>query len=213
LTYSVLDAPAYSGVGRHVGVASSYLSGLLPGDKVQASVRRAAGGFHLPPEPAKTPIVCIAAGTGLAPIRAFMQERWILHSRNTGQKPLAPALLFYGCRDPADDDMYRDELDAWAAAGVVTVYRAHSRRPELVEGCRYVQDRVWRERRTVGEFWDRDARIYICGSNKMAQEVKKVLVRIMQDESKENGQIISAEEAMEWFNKHRNGRVATDVFD
>ncbi|KAK8079221.1 Bifunctional P-450:NADPH-P450 reductase [Apiospora phragmitis] len=213
LTYSVLDAPAYSGVGRHVGAASSYLSGLLPDDKIQASVRAAAGGFRLPLEPAKTPIVCIAAGTGALDHHVLRRQ-----GRGGQQKPLAPALLFYGCRDLANDDLYRDEFDAWERAGVVTVYRAHSRRrgteEEGAAGCRYVQDRLWRERRAVGELWRRGARFYVCGASKMAQAAKGVLVRIVQSESGGAGQkAMTAEEAAAWFDKHRNERFATDVFD
>ncbi|KAK7967911.1 bifunctional p-450: NADPH-p450 reductase [Apiospora aurea] len=220
LTYSVLDAPAYSGVGRHVGAASLYLSGLLPGDRIQASVRAAAGGFRLPLEPAKTPIVCIAAGTGVAPFRAFVQERWVLCT--TKKQELAPALLFYGCRDAADDDLYRDEFDAWERAGAVTVYRAYSRRRggatddegEAADGCRYVQERLWRERAAVGALWRREARFYVCGATRMAQAVKGVLVRIVQTESgRGGGPAMTEEEAARWFDTHRNERFATDVFD
>ncbi|KAK8119359.1 Bifunctional P-450:NADPH-P450 reductase [Apiospora kogelbergensis] len=173
-------------------------------------------GSASPLEPTKTPIVCIAAGTGVAPFRAFLQERWLLSTAGGGQKKnLAPALLFYGCRDPAVDDLYRDELDEWERAGVVAVYRAHSRRTEASHGCRYVQDRLWRERQAVGELvWRRDARIYICGATKMAQAAKEVLVRILQDESERMmGQRMTEQEAVEWFDKNRNERFATDVFD
>ncbi|PVH97815.1 bifunctional P-450:NADPH-P450 reductase [Periconia macrospinosa] len=217
LTYSVLDAPAHSGVGRHVGVASSYLSSLLPGDKIQVSVRPAAGGFRLPPEPAKTPIICIAAGTGLAPFRAFVQERAMIAAQQQQQQggaKLAPALLFYGCRDPADDDLYRDEFDAWERAGIVTVYRAYSRRLDAAEGCRYVQDRLWRERESVVALWSEGgARIYLCGSSKIAKEAKEVLIRIAQGESERRGEKMTDEEAVEWFESQRNERFATDVFD
>ncbi|KAK8015480.1 Bifunctional P-450:NADPH-P450 reductase [Apiospora marii] len=238
LTYSVLDAPAYSGVGRHVGAASSYLAGLLPGDRIQAAVRAAAGGFHLPRDPATTPIVCIAAGTGVAPFRAFMQERWVLSSQSSDEdggqhqkkEELAPALLFFGCRDPAEDDLYRDEFDAWERAGVVTVYRAYSRlhrrdpdtntdtdqgaAADNGDGCRYVQDRLWRERRAVADLWRRDARFYVCGASRMARAVKGTLVRIIQDESERtDGRAMTEEEAGAWFDRHRNERFATDVFD
>ena len=109
LTYGVVDRPAKSGTGRHVGVASSYLASLQEGDKVQVAIRSATKGFQLPAEPHKTPIVCVGAGTGLAPFRAFVQERAIMRARG---QALAPAVLFYGCRDPAVDDLYRDEFDA-----------------------------------------------------------------------------------------------------
>ncbi|KAJ3454801.1 hypothetical protein MRS44_013401 [Fusarium solani] len=58
---------------------------------------------------ARTPIVCIAASTGIAPFRAFAQERAAMIA--AGRKDLAPALLFFGCRNPEVDDLYRDELD------------------------------------------------------------------------------------------------------
>ena len=155
-----------------------------------------------------------------------MQERGVLRSQS--EKALAPALLFFGCRgDPAsDDDLYRDELDAWERAGVVTVYRAYSRRrrPRDTDpdtdpgaddvGCRYVQDRLWRERRAVADLWRRDARFYVCGASRMAQAVKGVLVRILRDESERaDGRAMTEEEAGAWFDKHRNERFATDVFD
>lgn len=141
-----------------------------------------------------------------------MQERAIIAARN--QEELAPALLFYGCRDPADDDLYRDEFDAWEQLGAVTVYRAHSRQSDAAEGCRYVQDRLWRERDAVGALWSGgDARIYICGSSKIANAAKEALVCIMQSESTKRGQTMSNEEALEWFDTHRNERFATDVFD
>ncbi|KAL6360866.1 hypothetical protein LRP88_06574 [Fusarium phalaenopsidis] len=210
LTYGVLHEPAFSGVGHHVGVASSYLSSLRPGDKVQVGVRSAAAGFHLPLEANKTPIICIAAGTGLAPFRAFIQERAILHSNS---QPLAPAVVFYGCRNPDIDDLYRGEMDEWEKVGVVTVYRAYSRRVDASHGCKYVQDRLWRERETVGELWSKDARIYVCGSNKIAESAKETLVQIVQEESGKMGHSMTNEEAAEWFEKQRKERFATDVFD
>ncbi|RYP42696.1 hypothetical protein DL767_000065 [Monosporascus sp. MG133] len=210
LTYAVLDEPSFSGVGRHVGVASSYLSGLRAGDKVQVAIRTAAGGFHLPLEANKTPLICIAAGTGLAPFRAFIQERAVLHGNG---QPLAPAVLFYGCRNPEADDLYRDEFDEWEKAGVVTVFRAYSRKPDASNGCKYVQDRLWRERETVGELWSKDARIYVCGSNKVAESAQEILVQIVKEESGRKGQHMTNQEAVEWFEKHRNERFVTDVFN
>ncbi|KAK7718990.1 hypothetical protein SLS63_010313 [Diaporthe eres] len=210
LTYGVIDRPATSGAGRHVGVASSYLAGLQPGDKVQVAIRSATRGFRLPLEAHKTPIICIGAGTGLAPFRAFVQERAIL--RESGQA-LAPAALFYGCRDPACDDLYRDEFDAWEAAGVVSVFRAYSRRHELSGGCRYVQERMWLERTLVGNLWNTDGRIYVCGANRIVEGVKEAFVRILQSENEKRGNTMSFEESLEWFEKHQAERFVRDVFD
>lgn len=64
LTYSVVDQPALSGHGRFVGVASSYLSSLTPGDKLHVSVRQSHQAFHLPKDAKNVPVIMIAAGTG-----------------------------------------------------------------------------------------------------------------------------------------------------
>ncbi|KAK6225725.1 bifunctional P-450:NADPH-P450 reductase (cytochrome P450) [Colletotrichum tabaci] len=211
LTYGVLDEPALSGQGRHIGVTSSYLSSLTAGDRLQISIRPAQGGFKLPVDMDKTPLLCAATGTGLAPFRAFIQERATLLSNG---RRLAPAVLFFGCRHPTADDLYRDEFDAWEAAGAVTVYRAYSRRPDASRGCKYIQDRVWAERELLYDLWDRGARIYVCGSNKVAEGVKEVMLRAAREKSEiDDGKPMSEEELEEWFNGIRNERYATDVFD
>ncbi|KAK2735577.1 bifunctional p-450:NADPH-p450 reductase [Colletotrichum kahawae] len=211
LTYGVLDEPALSGQGRHIGVTSSYLSSLTAGDKVQIAVRPAQGGFKLPPNMDKTPLLCVAAGTGLAPFRAFFQERAILIGNGL---PLAPAIFFFGCRDPAADDLYREEFDRWEAAGVLKVYRAYSRKPEASDGCKYVQHRIWKEREMLYSLWDQGARVYVCGSNHVAEGVRDIVLKAAHEKSeKDDGKPMTEEEAEEWFNNIRNERYATDVFD
>jgi cytochrome P450/NADPH-cytochrome P450 reductase len=64
LTYSVVDQPALSGQGRHVGVATNYLSNLAPGDKLHVSVRSSHKAFHLPKDSKNVPVIMIASGTG-----------------------------------------------------------------------------------------------------------------------------------------------------
>ncbi|KAK1996528.1 cytochrome P450 [Colletotrichum falcatum] len=211
LTYGVLDEPALSGQGRHIGVTSSYLSSLAAGDRIQVSIRVAQGGFRLPVDMDKTPLLCVAAGTGLAPFRAFVQERATLIAAG---RQLAPAILFFGCRDPAADDLYRQEFDKWEAAGAVRIYRAYSRRPDASGGCKYVQDRIWRERESLYSLWDRGARIYVCGSNKVAEGIKTVLLRAAREKSEiDDGKPMTDDELEEWFDGIRNERYATDVFD
>jgi cytochrome P450 / NADPH-cytochrome P450 reductase len=96
---------------------------------------------------------------------------------------------------------------------VVTVLRAYSRDVDASHGCKYVQDRLWRERDTVGALWSKDARVYVCGSNRIAEEAKDVLVQIIREESTKQGQAMTHAQALELFDKQRNERFATDVFD
>lgn len=212
LTYAVLDAPALSGTGRrYLGVATSYLASLQPGDKLHVAVRPSHASFHLPVDSERTPLVMIAAGTGLAPFRGFIQERAAMIG--AGRK-VAPALLFFGCRHPEQDDLYRADLDKWVALGAVDVRRAYSRQPEASEGCAHVDDRLWKDRKDVQALWDQGAKVYVCGSRGVAEAVRGVAIRMYVDGARENhGKELSPEEATEKFDAVRYERFATDVFD
>ena len=138
LTVGVLDAPALSGrPEKFLGVASNYLANLSPGDKVQVSVRASSAAFHLPEDPS-VPAIMFAAGSGMAPMRGFIQER---ASQAESGRTVAKSILFFGCRKPEEDYLYSDaELKEWVAAGVVEVLPAFSRQPDASEGCKYVQE-------------------------------------------------------------------------
>ncbi|KAF5575058.1 bifunctional P-450:NADPH-P450 reductase [Fusarium pseudocircinatum] len=149
LTYSVLETPSLSGQGLYKGVASSFLASLKPDDRLQVCIRRSNIAFHLPLAPDTTPIICIAAGAGLAPFRGFIQQRSI---QMKADRILAPALLILGCHS-RDDDLYREEFDAWEVEGAVVVKRAYSRDTKQTAGCKYVQDRVAEQEEYVRKLW------------------------------------------------------------
>jgi cytochrome P450/NADPH-cytochrome P450 reductase len=210
LTYAVLDQPSLSGQGRHVGVASNYLSSLAPGDSVHVSVRPSNSAFHLPTDSENTPIIMIAAGSGLAPFRGFIQER---AAQIGAGRTLAPALLIFGCRRPDSDDLYADEFKKWEAMGALRVLHAYSQDPEKSRGCKYVQHRLWEEREDAVKLWDQGAKVFVCGSKDVGEEVKETCLRIfMEGVSKKDGSEKTREKAENWFEEIRNGRFATDVF-
>ena len=132
LTLSVVDAPARSGRSEpYLGVASTYIAGLRAGDKVQMAVRSSSTAFHLPQDPT-VPLVLICAGSGLAPMRGFLQER--AEQKKAG-RDVARSLLFFGCRAPEEDYLYADsDLKEWQELGVVDVHPAFSRTTEASEG-------------------------------------------------------------------------------
>lgn len=137
LTISVLEAPARSGHGEpFLGVASTYLAGLREGDKVQLAIRSSNAAFY-PPTDLSVPLIMIAAGSGLAPMRGFLQERAI--QKQAGRE-VAKSLLFFGCRSK-EDYLYSDsDLKAWAELGIVDVRPAFSRDSLSSNGCKYVQE-------------------------------------------------------------------------
>jgi cytochrome P450/NADPH-cytochrome P450 reductase len=213
LTYSLLDAPSLAdpAARRHLGVASSYLSSLAPGDKLHVSVRPSHSSFHLPTDAANTPIILVGAGSGVAPFRGFVQER---AAQIAAGRRLAPALLFFGCRAPDRDDLYRDEFDRWEGLGAVQVRRAYSRTSgEDAKGCKYVQDRMWLDREEVTALWKKGAKVYVCGSRNVGDAVKKVVTKIAEEDAISEGKDVNDEKIAKWFDGIKNERYATDVFD
>ncbi|OLN95714.1 Bifunctional P-450:NADPH-P450 reductase 2 [Colletotrichum chlorophyti] len=215
LTYSILDEPSLSGQGRHVGVATSYLAALKKGDKLHVAVRPSHAAFHLPQNPETTPIILVAAGSGIAPFRGFIQERAAMLGAG---RTLAPALLFFGCRRPGADDLYREDLDRWEGMGAVAVRRAYSRAMEKSEGCKYVQHRLYHDKKEVSELWAKGAKLYVCGTRNVGKAVEDGCVRVILESAKEEGgqaelRDLDYEGAKKWFEGIRNERYATDVFD
>ncbi|KAI0436173.1 bifunctional P-450:NADPH-P450 reductase [Xylaria telfairii] len=210
LTFAVLEAPSKSGQGTHVGVASSYLDSLEAGDKLHVAVRQSHAAFHLPQNPENTPVICIAAGTGISPFRGFIQERAEMIA--AGRK-LAPALLLVGCRSPGRDDLYADEFAKWEEAGAVIVKRAYSRATEKSNGDKYVQDLVRTHYDEIVPLWDQNARLYICGSRAIGEGVKAEVVKLIVDRIRGRGEETTEENVEEWWEGLRNVRYATDVFD
>jgi cytochrome P450/NADPH-cytochrome P450 reductase len=212
LTFAVLDAPSTAGTGRkHVGVASNYLDQLAAGDKVHMAIKPSHSSFHLPTTPDTTPVIMLAAGAGLAPFRGFIQER---AAQIGSGRSLAPAHLFFGCRHPDADDLYRDELDFWERIGAVVVHRAYSRAPERAAGARHIDDAIRREKVSLWDLWDRGARVYVCGSKGLGESVKLATLEIARERERAKGNPNAEDDAhMEaWFEALRNERFATDVF-
>jgi cytochrome P450/NADPH-cytochrome P450 reductase len=213
LTYSIVDQPALSGQGRFVGVASSYLSNLSPGDRLHVAVRTSHQAFHLPKDSKNVPVIMIAAGTGLAPFRGFIQER---AAQIGAGRSLAPALLFYGCHSLDTDALYSESLARWEKLGAVSVRYAFSRKAEDSEGCKYVQDRLYHDRKEVVELFDAGAKMFVCGSREVGEGVQETIIKMAKERSAEvqgkDVSEVSDERARAWFEGLRNERFATDVF-
>ncbi|KAI8965483.1 bifunctional P-450:NADPH-P450 reductase [Daldinia sp. FL1419] len=210
ITFSLVSGRAKSGQGNYMGVTSSYLNSLEPNDRLRVSVRPSHMAFHLPDAPEETPLILIAAGSGIAPFRGFIQHRAVMI--RSGRK-LASAVLYHGCREPGKDDVYSAEFIEWEKAGAVVVKRAFSRKPEKSGGSKYVQDILWADRLRFLQLWQEGAQLYICGSRNISQGVEKAIKKILQEESKQKGEYLSDEEAKIQWDKLRNIRYATDVFD
>lgn len=203
LTVAVVDAPALSGIGRHHGTCSTYLARLVPGDRVAVLVRKPNTPFR-PPADSATPIIMACAGTGVAPFRGFLQDR--AAAKAAGQAT-GPALLFFGCDDPAVDFLYARELIAWERDGIVEVLPAFTHQP--IDDVQFVQHRIWKDRQRVRELFRQGATVYVCGDGRqMAPAVRATLMKIYQDTTQ-----CSDDEMQRWAEDvERRGRYVADVF-
>lgn len=200
ITVSVLAGPSRSGEGEYLGVCSNQLARIQPGASVLAWIRRPKPAFS-PPQDPQVPMVMIAAGTGVAPFRGFLQER---ASRG---EPCAKSALFFGCDHPEVDWLYKEELASWQEEGLVSLHTAFSEAPD--EEVLFVQHRLWREKELVKELLGRGAVFYVCGDgSKMAPAVRGVLCRIYQEQSG-----CDEASAQAWLQQLRaDGRLFEDVW-
>jgi sulfite reductase (NADPH) flavoprotein alpha-component len=195
-----VDCVRYAIKGRkRLGVASTYLAERIkPGKKLQV-YRQKAHAFALPADPS-VPIVMIGPGTGVAPFRAFLQERKA--TRASGRN-----WLFFGHQRSDCDFFYEDEFRELKSAGVLTrLSLAWSRDSDEKI---YVQDRMRQVGRDLWAWIAEGAHIYVCGDAKrMAKDVEIALVDIIGQHGAR-----SAEEAAAFVaNLKKVGRYQQDVY-
>jgi len=168
----LISAVRYESRGRaRKGVASNYAAERLKrGARVRVKLRPNRH-FALP-RPDRD-IIMVGPGTGVAPFRAFVQER-----RATGAS--GRSWLFFGDRSFTHDFLYQTDWQEALKDGALTrMDVAFSRdTPEKV----YVQHRLWQQRRDVIDWLDNGAHFYVCGDAKaMAKDVRSALTRAYAD--------------------------------
>jgi sulfite reductase (NADPH) flavoprotein alpha-component len=167
----LISAVRYETHGRaRKGVASNYAAGLKKGARLRVKLKPNKH-FTLPS--GERDIIMVGPGTGVAPFRAFVQERRATEAKGRNW-------LFFGDRTFTHDFLYQLEWqDALKDGALARMDVAFSRdTPEKV----YVQNRIWDKRRDLIEWLDGGANFYVCGDmNAMAKDVRATLVRAYAD--------------------------------
>jgi sulfite reductase (NADPH) flavoprotein alpha-component len=164
---------AIDGAEREGGASGFLGSRCEPGDSVRVYIEP-NDHFRLPIDP-ETPIIMIGPGTGIAPFRAFLQERDAVEAKGKNW-------LFFGNPHFTEDFLYQVELQDYLSRGILTHLNvAFSRdQPQKV----YVQDKL---RKNAAELyrWIQDgAHIYICGDGqRMAKDVHAALLDIVSEQA------------------------------
>ncbi len=125
------------------------------------------------PEDTSTDIIMVGPGTGIAPFRAFMEQR--VHDGGTGKN-----WLFFGDQSEKTEFYYKDQIESWIDEG--HLYRFTTAWSRDQEEKIYVQNRLKEHGAEVWEWFERGAYFYICGDKQyMAKDVHRALIQIAID--------------------------------
>ncbi|MEQ6924595.1 bifunctional nitrate reductase/sulfite reductase flavoprotein subunit alpha [Pseudomonas mosselii] len=154
--------------GERKGVCSAFLADRAADVEV-AIFAQPSKHFRLPDDDG-TPIVMIGPGTGIAPFRAFLEERQARAASGRNW-------LFFGEQHEAHDFYYREQLLAWEAQGHVRLSTAFSRdQPEKI----YVQQRLLEQGAELWRWLQDGAHVYVCGdAQRMARDVDAALRQVV----------------------------------
>ena len=188
----------HNGIPR-TGAASGFLGGRLEEEGIMRVFVEENPRFRLPENP-DTPVIMIGAGTGVAPFRAFMQQR--AANGDSGKN-----WLIFGNQHFTQDFLYQTEWQGWAKDGLLNKYDFAWSRDQ--EEKIYVQHKIREEAAELWQWLQQGARIYVCGdASRMAKDVEQALL----DTIAEQGGL-SADDADEYLdNLRQEGRYQRDVY-
>ncbi|WP_429194748.1 assimilatory sulfite reductase (NADPH) flavoprotein subunit [Aeromonas veronii] len=198
LTVGVVRYPQEDGTVRS-GAASSYLADRLIEDgEVRVFVEH-NDNFRLPQNP-DTPVIMVGPGTGIAPFRAFMQER-------EAQGAEGKNWLFFGNPHFTQDFLYQVEWQRYVKSGLLSKISLAFSRDQANKI--YVQDRLREAGLELYQWLEAGAHFYVCGdANKMAKDVQEALLEVIAEHGHK-----SREEAEEYLSELRRAkRYQRDVY-
>jgi sulfite reductase (NADPH) flavoprotein alpha-component len=164
-------AVRYESKGRkREGVCSTFLSDRADAAPVPVFVHSAKH-FRVP-EDLSTPVIMVGPGTGIAPFRAFLQERKAAGSSGKNW-------LFFGDQKAETDFLYREELEAYQAEGVLHELSVAFSRDQAEKI--YVQHRMLERAADLYAWLESGAYFYICGdASRMAKDVDTALHKVVE---------------------------------
>ncbi len=184
---------------EHKGVCSTYLADLV-NDNTDVKIFFSPNTSFRVPEDDNLPIIMVGPGTGIAPFRAFLQERQF---RKAGGKNW----LLFGDRNKATDYIYQDEIEAMQSSGLISRLDLAFSRDQ--EEKIYVQDKMRENGAEMFSWLEDGGSFYVCGdANYMAKDVDKALHELIEKHGNK-----STEQAIEYINKmKKEKRYVRDVY-
>lgn len=189
--------------GEKLGGASAYLAQRLAEDDHVDVYLVKNNTFRLPDDQDR-PIIMIGAGTGIAPFRAFMQQR--AAAKRAAANSTGKSWLIFGNRNFHDDFLYQLEWQRYYDSSSLTkIDLAFSRDQEKKI---YVQQRLYDNGSELFRWFEEGAYIYLCGSVPMGHDVQKAILDIIRVQGK-----LTADQASKYLDNLRlQGRLQKEVY-
>jgi len=180
------------------GGASNYLSRLVPDQTVRLYVVKNSS-FRLPKN-RDAPVIMVAAGTGIAPFRAFMQERMQQNGKGGNW-------LLFGNRHFERDFLYQAEWLKLVKSGTLDKLNIAFSRDSGV-GDKYVQHVIASNAKAMHAWIEEGAYLYVCGSVRMGESVELALKQVIMKQGDK-----SEVDAMEYLSGlNREGRLNKELY-
>jgi sulfite reductase (NADPH) flavoprotein alpha-component len=190
----------YDAHGRdHKGVCSTYLADLV-GEETDVRVFFTPNNNFRVPNDNSLPMIMVGPGTGIAPFRAFLQEREF-------RKANGKNWLLFGDRNASTDFIYREEIEAMQSSGLLTRLDLAFSRDQ--EEKIYVQDRMKQSGAELWAWLEQGGYFFVCGdAYRMAKDVDKALHEVIQQHG--NKTLL---EAVDYVNQlKKDKRYVRDVY-
>ena len=190
----------YHAHGRdHKGVCSTFLADLVD-ENTPVPVFFTPNKVFRVPEDDSLPMIMVGPGTGIAPFRAFLQEREFRQASGKNW-------LFFGDRNAATDFIYKDELELMQEKGILNRLDLAFSRDQ--EEKIYVQDRMREHGEELFAWLEQGGYFFVCGdAYRMAKDVDKALFDIIA----EHGKMSVIEAANYVSNLKKEKRYVRDVY-
>ncbi|TXL01961.1 sulfite reductase subunit alpha [Methylococcaceae bacterium HT1] len=184
---------------EHKGVCSTYLADLAD-DKTAVRCFFSPSKVFRVPEDNDLPMIMVGPGTGIAPFRAFLQEREFRNAKGINW-------LFFGDRNATTDFIYQDEIEAMQKSKVLSKLDLAFSRDQ--EEKIYVQDRMREKGEELFSLLEQGGYFFVCGDAlRMAKDVDKALHDVIAKHGK-----LSEEQATEYVNQmKKDKRYVRDVY-
>ena len=192
---------AYESFGRkREGVCSTWLADRINAETPLPCFITPGKGFRLPEPDDDTPVIMCGPGTGIAPFRAFLQERKATNAKGR-------AWLFFGEIHEETCYFYKDEWDACVADGTLDKVTTAWSRDQATKV--YVQNKIVEHAAEMWEWFEEGAIFYVCGdAARMAPDVDKALHTVVETAGGK-----TPEEAAAYIEQmHKDKRYRRDVY-